>query len=103
MDDSDLVPPPHLLIDGSSNKQQFRMLGEGFTRHYLIGRAGLRPTDRVLDIGSGNGQKARALVNYLRPPGRYLGVDIVVDAVQWCAERYRRFEHFRFQVLDVYS
>lgn len=103
MEDDDLTPPRHLLIDGSLNEEQFRSVGESFTRHCLIGRAGLQPTENVLDIGSGNGRNARALVNYLHPPGTYEGFDIVAEAVTWCTDRYRRFDYFRFQVADIYS
>ena len=40
--------------------------------------AELGPDDRVLDIGCGNGQVTRPLVEVLSPQGRYIGFDIWV-------------------------
>ena len=37
--------------------------------------------EHVLDIGSGNGQKARVLAGYLNSEGRYEGFDIVAKVI----------------------
>ncbi len=101
--EEDLVPPANMLFDGATNVAGFRQLGEGFTRVYLVERARLLPHERVLDIGSGNGQKARALTRYLNSNGSYEGIDVVADGVTWCQRAYRRFPNFRFQQAEVYS
>ena len=101
--EEDLVPPASMLFDGATNVAGFRQLGEGFTRVYLVERARLLPHERVLDIGSGNGQKARALTRYLNSIGSYEGIDVVADGVTWCQRAYRRFPNFRFQQAEVYS
>jgi SAM-dependent methyltransferase len=102
--DSDyFVPPNVLLFDGSTNAVEFRATGEGFTRGYLIQRARLQPGERVLDLGSGNGQKARVLAYYLDATGSYVGLDIVRAGVEWCRQRYAIFPNFRFEMADVYS
>jgi SAM-dependent methyltransferase len=98
-----LVPAPELLFDGSRTAEQFKLLGEGFTRVNLINRGHLKKGDRVLDIGSGNGQKARVLAYYLDPSGSYEGLDVVAAGIQWCQERYAPFPNFRFQTVDVRS
>jgi SAM-dependent methyltransferase len=102
--DSDyLVPPPELLFDGSVTTQQFKESGEGFAQVNLITRAQLLPNGRVLDIGSGNGQKARVLAYHLDRAGSYEGLDVVRKGVEWCQQRYAKFPNFRFQVADLYS
>jgi ubiquinone/menaquinone biosynthesis C-methylase UbiE len=99
----DLIPPVELLLDGSQNIREFKFIGEGFTRKFLIERALLKPYERVLDLGSGIGRNARALTAYLDARGSYEGLDIVKKAVDWCQTHYSRFPNFRFQWADIYS
>ena|ERR1051326_8569064 len=99
----DLIPPVELLSDGSSNIDEFKVIGEEFTRMFLIERALLKPYERVLDLGSGVGRNARALSAYLDARGSYEGLDINRKAVDWCQAHYDRFPNFRFQWADVYS
>src|SRR6185369_13897975 len=61
----ELIPPPELLFDGSWTTEEFVLVGEGFTNENLIRRGRLQPHEKVLDLGSGNGQKARVLARYL--------------------------------------
>ena len=98
-----LVPPPEMLFDGSNTAESFKRTGQGFTRVTLIARGRLQPNERVLDLGSGNGQKARVLAYYLNKEGSYEGLDIVKSGVEWCQQRYAIFPNFRFQHADVYS
>jgi SAM-dependent methyltransferase len=98
-----LVPPADMLFDGSSTQEDFKRTGLGFTRVSLIARGRLQPHERVLDLGSGNGQKARVLASYLNQQGSYEGLDIVKAGVEWCQKRYGIFPNFRFQHADIYS
>jgi len=82
----DALTPPRRLT-GYVGNTDFRTTGEEFRRHFES-LAGLRPEDRVLDIGCGIGRMARILVPVLRPPGSYDGFDIVLEGIQWCRERY---------------
>jgi len=86
--DASPIPPVEMLFDGSSSIEQFIAFGEGFVRDILIPRAGLLPSDVFLDLGCGNGSVARALTPYLELPGRYEGLDIKGDSVEWLRERY---------------
>jgi len=97
-----LVPPAALLMDGTVTAEQFRSLGEGFVWVTLVNRAALQPTEKVLEIGSGNGQKARVLARYLAE-GSYDGLDIVPEPVQWCRDRYAHLPNFRFHLADIAS
>ena len=102
-DDDDLVPPQEILSltwDGTP-RDEYKAFGDNFLRPHLIERGRLRPDERVLEIGSGNGQKARALAAYLNEAGSYEGIEIMPAAVDWCQRSYRRFPNFRFQRADV--
>ena len=96
----DLLPPVELLFDGSSTIQEFISVGDGFTREYLLHRAHLQPNERVLDLGSGNGQKARVLATYLDSRGSYEGLDIVRAGIEWCQLAYPHLPNFRFILAD---
>ena len=100
---NDLVPPNNLLFDGSGSKEEFVTLGNGFLWNMLVARARLMPSHSVLDIGSGNGQKARPLTTYLNGSGRYVGFDIVLEGVEWCKANYKPFPNFHFDHADLIS
>lgn len=96
-----LIPPLALMHDGPIGYQEFKENGEEFFRYY-IGLCGLKPHEKMLDIGSGIGRKTFLLTDYLREPGCYEGLDIVKTGIDWCTERItRRNPCFRFQRIDV--
>jgi SAM-dependent methyltransferase len=99
----DLVPPVELLFDGTTSVDEFKSVGEGFVRHFVIERAGLKPNGRVLDVGCGIGQKARPLTRYLDPTGGYDGFDVVPEGIHWCQAHYAAFGNFHFQLADIFN
>lgn len=95
-----LLPPRHIARIGSGD---FRRTGEEFLRHF-IDLGGLRPDEAVLDVGCGAGRMAVPLTRYLQPPGRYLGFDLMADAVAWCRRAITpQFPHFEFLATDVFN
>jgi len=92
------APPMRLQVTGVGD---FDKIGDEFLR-LLIGIGGLRPTDRVLDIGSGIGRIALPLTGYVRTPATYDGFDVMKGAVRWCKTNIsNRHPNFRFQHVDV--
>jgi ubiquinone/menaquinone biosynthesis C-methylase UbiE len=68
----------------------------------LIDVGGLRPDDRVLDVGCGPGRVARGLVGYLSPAGSYEGFDVVPEAIAWCRRKIApRHPNVRFTHVDI--
>jgi SAM-dependent methyltransferase len=95
-----LPEPPeslHFVGDGS-----FRLIGAEFLGHFLR-FGGLKPTDRVLDLGCGVGRMAVPLTQYLDPErASYDGVDVVREGIDWCAATITPvYPRFRFHHLDL--
>jgi len=69
---------------------------------YTRAVCGLRPQDRILDIGCGAGGTALQLVGFLDGAGRYLGVDIHPPSIAWARRHLApRDQRLDFQLLDV--
>jgi SAM-dependent methyltransferase len=94
------VPPEaHIqAIGGGFQEVAVEMLGN------FIERAGLRPDERVLDVGCGVGRMAYALAYYLNAHGRYDGFDVMRPFIEWASKNLGdRLPRFRFHHVDVYN
>jgi SAM-dependent methyltransferase len=97
----ELSPPKRLLRLSTDPTSDFRETGRSLVR-FLVAQCGLRPSHRVLDVGSGVGRLAVALTEYLDSGGSYDGFDVVPQEVAWCTAHISpKFPHFRFQLADV--
>jgi SAM-dependent methyltransferase len=97
-----LLPPAHL------RRYYYRTLDpDAYRRACRAARteldiSGLAPTHNVLDIGCGIGNLAIGLAGFLE--GRYDGVDVNREAVEWCRGAITgRYPRFRFHHADVAS
>ncbi len=56
----------------------------------------------VLEIGCGIGRDAIPLTGLIRPPGSYIGTDIIKPSIEWCTANISACHpHFTFAYLDV--
>lgn len=79
----------------------FRAIGQEFCG-YIRELADLRPSDRVLEVGSGIGRIALALTVDLDERGLYAGIEIVKRGVRWCEANITSARpNFRFHPADV--
>ncbi len=100
LDRQEPMVPPRItsLIVGSGN---FKKIGKQFLE-YFIKDVALTKESRVLEIGAGYGRMAVGLSDYIVPPGRYDGIEIIPDAVEWCnREITSRYSHFHFHHADL--
>lgn len=93
-----LVPPKRLQQYGRGD---FAETGDALLAQ-LRDLAGLRPSDRVLDIGCGTGRLARPLASFLED-GSYDGFDVDAAAIGWCRRAYARHAAFRFLRADLFD
>jgi ubiquinone/menaquinone biosynthesis C-methylase UbiE len=97
------TPPKGLLRIAARPDTDFKESGKAFLG-FLINECGLKPYEKVLDVGCGVGRIAVALTGYLDANGCYEGFDIVQKEIDWCVENISsRFHNFRFRLADVYN
>jgi ubiquinone/menaquinone biosynthesis C-methylase UbiE len=100
---SPLVPRVRDMFDGPPSLSTFKTDGEAFLSACKQ-ICGLRPDEKVLDVGCGIGRKTVALTQYLTSEARYEGIDIVQSGIEWCDKAiHSRFPNFRFHHIDVYN
>lgn len=101
----ELVPPESLIMRyaGGLTAAQFVQGGDAVVEKSLLKRAKLPPGASVLDIGCGCGRIARPLTRHLSAAGRYAGIDVGRDAIDWCRAAYAPFANFRFHHADLRS
>ena len=94
----DPLDPPERA--GNPGRGDFEAVGRQFLELFVA--AGLRPGDRVLEIGCSIGRMALPLTTYLVPPGGYDGIDVSKRSIRWCRHAIgRQAPHFRFHHADV--
>ncbi len=101
-----MIPPKGKIFIGSGD---FVKTGKSL-KDQLVDLAGLRPDQRVLDVGCGMGRVAVPLTAYLTNGGSdeeshggsYEGFDIVKPAIRWCQNKISsRYPNFQFTHIDL--
>ena len=73
-------------------------------RAYLTLLCELRVDHSVLELGCSHGRTMLALLDYLKPPGRYDGLDINLKKIKFAQNNiHPRYPHFNFTAADVYN
>jgi SAM-dependent methyltransferase len=72
---ADEISPTDLAKQISALDQQNRLPGIPRLRAWTVAVLGLKPGDRVLDIGSGTGEQARLLAETVGANGEVIGID----------------------------
>jgi SAM-dependent methyltransferase len=73
-------------------------------RAYLTLLCELRVDHSVLELGCSHGRTMLALLDYLKPPGRYEGLDINLKKIEFAQTNiHARYPHFNFTAADVYN
>ncbi len=100
----ELTPPRSLMIIGGDRSQEvFHQIGQTFFR-FFVDLCGLRPRERVLEVGSGVGRMAVPLTRYLEETGSYEGFDVIPDGIKWCQKHISsRFPNFHFSWANVFN
>jgi SAM-dependent methyltransferase len=99
----ELVPPIRLMRDGPRSREAF-IDGQEDVVPFYRDVLHMAPDACVLDIGCGLGRKAIPLLDYLDGSGRYIGIDIDPDMVEWCTQRIStRNPRFTFITASIHN
>jgi ubiquinone/menaquinone biosynthesis C-methylase UbiE len=99
----DQFTPPKKLraFIGIKGKKDFKIVGEEFFK-YFVEFGGLKPYERVLDVGCGIGRMAVPLTRYLNEKGSYEGFDVWAEGINWATKNITpKFPNFHFKFVDV--
>jgi arsenite methyltransferase len=69
----------------------------------LVADLGIRPGERVLDIGTGTGMLAHHIAEIVGPSGRVHGIDPLPSRIHIALDRARHRSNLSFEVSDVYD
>jgi SAM-dependent methyltransferase len=73
-------------------------------RVYLTLLCDLKQDDSVLELGCNHGRTMLALLDYIRPPGRYEGLDILEPHIAYAREHIEAIvPHFKFTLADIHN
>ncbi len=95
---NNLTPPKGRVFIGSGD---FKSQGNRILQQ-MNELGGLKPDDRVLDVGCGIGRLAVPLTQYLSANGSYEGFDIVKSGIRWCIKHVcPSYPNFNFKHIDL--
>jgi SAM-dependent methyltransferase len=100
----DLLPPRELWVARGDTLYQFFRWTWGW-HDYLIIICDMRIHDSVLELACNHGRTMLGLLVYLKPPGRYEGLDILPKQIEYAQQHiHSKFAHFNFTPAgDLYN
>ncbi len=98
-----LIPPRSLWVGPEDPFVHFvRWMWE--FRAYLVLLCNLASDSLVLELGCNHGRTMLGLVDYLKPPGGYEGLDIMAEQITFAQQRIQAVHpHCRFTWADVHN
>lgn len=97
----EMMPPRSLLKFGGYERNAES--GKNFVS-FFIDKRDFKKTDTVLDIGCGVGLVAIPVLKYLNELGKYEGVDIIKESIDWCNKNIAtKFPNARFIHADIFN
>jgi SAM-dependent methyltransferase len=97
----------YILATGGKDTERLRLLQEvyGPGTQASFARVGLKPGQRVLDVGCGSGNMACWIAEQVGPNGSVLGIDNSASQIEVAREqaRSRGLANVEFQTADAYS
>lgn len=95
------VPPRHLWVGPTDPFVHF-LRWPWELRSYLVLLCELRRDGAVLELGCSHGRTMLGLLDYLRPPGRYEGLDILPAQIEFAQQAiHGAYPHCNFTLADV--
>jgi SAM-dependent methyltransferase len=95
--------PEHLIALTGAGSDTFDGIGGAHIAHFKK-FVGLSPDMAILDMGCGVGRDAFQLFDFLSPKGRYIGVDVTRDSIEWCRRNITpRLSNYAFLQFDAFS
>jgi ubiquinone/menaquinone biosynthesis C-methylase UbiE len=92
------IPPRGINFTGPGD---FEAIGKEFFAYFLKW-GNISPDSHILEVGCGMGRMALPFKGYLSAEGRYTGIDIVPEGVQWCRDRIAPDdERYNFILADI--
>jgi SAM-dependent methyltransferase len=96
-----LAPPRRMWGKVGAKDQNFIDDGRQYSE-FLISKSGVDTNAHVLDVGAGIGKFAIPFARFLSPEGRYSGIDVDKESVDWCVRRISsRYGNFKFHWADL--
>lgn len=95
--------PVHLVSLTGAGPETLDSIGRAHIRNFERA-VGLFPEMTLLEIGCGIGRDAFQLLDYLRNEGRYVGVDVTRDSIEWCRRNVTpKHPNFTFHHFDAFN
>lgn len=93
------IPPENLqLFVGGA----FEIVGKACLSYIQI--RGLKPNERVLEVGCGCGRIAVPMTRFLDSKGHYEGFDISKECINWCKNNISpKYPNFHFSYVDIFN